>query len=324
MAPPIGHRIALASGFSRDDCHILAWRYDERFGPDGRNVESWVVEQAGWRPRLALARTGMLCALWRSPTGRVYAVDGSDALLVYDHDDPPGTPRWQELRLRGSLEGVWGLSDSFVLVWGRDENAAALVHLWDGSRWHALPFPGRVIAMHGSAPDRVWAVGERGLALGWNGREWAAAPGKPIAGALWSVFVAEDGETWTCGPRAGLFKLGAEGWAPIFAPAWRPACVAKWQGVVWVGGRSEGLLRLEADGLVPVDAGIEAESFDARVALLVTTPTAVHEARSWDGGFEQIGLRGISGLGRDDEPRWEVLPEEDRVVDAGRLPDVDW
>lgn len=336
MPVEIAHRIAHASGFARDDYHALLWRYDARYGPDGRNCESWAVEVIGWRPRIALAVGGLMGSIWRSPSGRVLATDGTTSLHVYDHDDPPGTPRWQALALSAPLEGVWGLHDDFVLAWGplvaptdshsrRDgsDGHTTVVHHWDGREWSVTHAPGRILAIHGVSPAEVWAVGESGFVARWARDGWQWPEVDRLNGALWSVFAGDDGEVWACGPHAGLARLTPDGWKPVATFGLRTACVARWNGTLWVGARSEGLHRLDGDSLVLVDPAIEAESFDARAMLLVTTPTAIHQG-TFEGTFERTGLRAFEGLGRDDAPRWDVLPDEDREIDPDKIPDVDW
>ena len=66
--------------------------------------------------------------------------------------------------------GVWGLDDSNVWVWGR-KGGEGIVHHFD-ARVTELPSPGKLLWMHGLAPELLVPVGERGLVTRWDGGRW--------------------------------------------------------------------------------------------------------------------------------------------------------
>jgi hypothetical protein len=85
-------------------------------------------------------------------------------------------------------------------VWGLDADdmwavgdGGAILH-WDGRqvRSFATGFDGNLRAIAGHARDSVWAVAEDGTILSWNGRLWQVAA--QLDGALLTVFCAADDE----------------------------------------------------------------------------------------------------------------------------------
>ncbi len=91
-------------------------------------------------------------------------------------------------------------------VWGSGANdvwavgeAGAIVH-WDGTRW--APFASgttqRLNSVWGSGPTNVWAVGEMGTILRWRGRAWEAVT-SPTTRTLRGVWGTGADDVWAVG-----------------------------------------------------------------------------------------------------------------------------
>ena len=83
-------------------------------------------------------------------------------------------------------------------VWAVGENGTIL-H-WDGKRWSRVPSPTKagLNDVFGTASADVWAVGEDGVILHWNGKTWALTT-LPDAPVLNGVWAADARNAWVVG-----------------------------------------------------------------------------------------------------------------------------
>src|SRR5262245_28450979 len=194
----------LASGPSYADCAFLAQRYREEFGSSAEESDFWIMANKDSTTYRLLQWKNFLTGIWRAPSGWVYVSDVTFRGVhlfrdVFDLKKPP-----EDFPLPMLPEGVWGLDDRCVFVWGTrkprpNADLEYPVFRFDGTTWHELPSPGyAVVAMHGLAPDFVYAVGFRGLVAQWDGAQWKRYP-IPTGEVLSSVFVAGPDEMYACG-----------------------------------------------------------------------------------------------------------------------------
>lgn len=109
-------------------------------------------------------------AMWRSPSGQMWAVGFSGLGLV--HWDGR---RWLHYPRMGGFKSVWGSGDDDV--WAVGDN---VVH-WDGARWERRSAGlersyGLLWAVWGSGRGDVWASGEFGRVVHWSGTRWEERP----------------------------------------------------------------------------------------------------------------------------------------------------
>lgn len=268
------HKLASASGPSWADCHYLLHRWDARTAPSADAWESFVVAHVGGVLHLQMQMRGRLSGLWRAPDGEVFVADARGAVHHFRDGCAPGA-RWETHRLGGVVRGVWGTREDDVWAWSMVPGGARL-HRWDGAQWREVAAPGVVAAMHGVAPDLVYAVGAEGLVAAWDGDRWRRV-GAPTDRPLSSVFVADAREMYAVGPGGDLLEGSVHGWIGRASFEGPLQSVAVWRGGVLVGAGAAGLMRLDGTELAPWKPAVEAEHFDARGALLVTTPGAVVE-----------------------------------------------
>ncbi|WP_241757817.1 hypothetical protein [Myxococcus landrumensis] len=210
-----------ASGPSLDACAFLGQRYDEGRGYKPFEGECWLLSiQREAEGALSAVNhfgsTGWWTRLWRSPTGGVFVSSTTDAKVLY-HPDLQGEPEndFESKKLGVTLNGVWGLDDDFVLAWGATFEGTRHVFRYDGKKWKELPAPDfEVRAMHGLAPNFVYAVGVGGGIARWNGKAWKNFPA-PTDEVLNSVFVADEDEMYATGGAGSLLEGSAHGWGRI-------------------------------------------------------------------------------------------------------------
>jgi hypothetical protein len=138
-----------------------------------------------------------------------------------------------------ALGAIWGSAPSAAFI-----TAGASIASYDGKSWRATPVAesGRVVAVHGSAPDDVWAVGEiaRGarkvaLALHFDGKEWKTTE-LDVEQPLLAVHARSRQEVWAAGEQGTLLKWNGSVWqsvaglpatrvVQVFAPASGPLLV---------------------------------------------------------------------------------------------------
>jgi hypothetical protein len=187
----------------------------------------------------------------------------------------------------GGVGGVWGLSEDCVFCWGSTTQDERVLR-YDGKTWQLLPLPGfRVHAMHGIAPDFVYAVGQWGSVARWDGHAWIRSP-TPTEETLTSVFVVKPEEIYAVGFEGTILEGSVHGWGKIGEGPRMPTgggepllAVAKWKDALWVGAGYQGLFRRvgTTSQFECVKPNIHAVCFDARGQLLMATSRYLVETR---------------------------------------------
>ncbi len=119
------------------------------------------------------------------------------------------------------LWGVWGpLADLLWTVGGDGVDDDPIMLRWDGAVWTSVPLPPTdkstgLFKIWGTAADDVTAVGDRGLALHFDGADWTHHPSSDLADLI-SVWGRAPDEHLAVGGRAN-------------------GRVARWDGITWTG-----------------------------------------------------------------------------------------
>jgi hypothetical protein len=284
---PLRHIYRFASGPALHECAYLGLRYETTIGAEPNYSEYAVFENTTepgtddepvahlrWRVK------SLLTGIWRSPSKIVYVADAHEPGLLRYRDLSSGDPR--DLLPLGETfpEGVFGLDDQHVYIWGSrlgsNGDHEYPVMRWDGQQWHELPMPGfRMVAMHGLAPDLLFAVGRNGFVGRFDGSRWRRFP-VPTEEVLVSVFCAGPDEFYACGHLGIVLEGSKAGWGRISenyienAPLYS---VAKFRGDLWIAGGKQGVLRRvgTTDRLEVVKDNIGATWLDAREDHLLAT-----------------------------------------------------
>lgn len=127
--------------------------------------------------------------------------------------------------LDGALLSIWGNNGNDMYAVGGPlgtPNLSALVIHYDGAVWKRLPAGGPETYwwVHGSGPNDVWMVGEKGRITHYDGATFAEHP-SPVSATLWGVFAISPSDAWAVGgtPNGG-----------VGAPN---DIVLHWDGVAW-------------------------------------------------------------------------------------------
>lgn len=232
-----------------------------------------------------------MTGIWRSPAGTVYATD-ADMGGLYVFQDIMDTNRPSDrVKLNGvTPEGVWGLSDDCVFVWGTrmdaDRKKTYPVFRFDGSAWNELaPLPHPTNRIHGVSPDVIYACGWHGMIAKWNGGGWQEFPA-PTREIVTGIHVESHDELYAVTNDGQLLEGSASGWDysasnPLGATPF--SSVAKFAGEVFVAANELGLMRRVSGGgalevFKPKVTGVHME---ARESLIVTCDNIV--AGTFDG-----------------------------------------
>ncbi|MGC4121752.1 MAG: carboxypeptidase regulatory-like domain-containing protein [Myxococcales bacterium] len=83
-------------------------------------------------------------------------------------------------------------------VWAAGD-LGTLIH-WNGVVWTVVPSPttNRLHNLWGAAADDVWAVGDGGTLLHWDGSTWASSPSGTTEG-FWAVWGSSTDDVWAVG-----------------------------------------------------------------------------------------------------------------------------
>lgn len=194
------------------------------------------VDQPGQNSRQSLATNESLSAIWASPTGSVW-VGSADGHVATTAAVP-----WQELSgdvvYKSKLPGIqWtatelprvrsqGTPPNVSAIWGFDDRSVFLgtylghIYHWDGSQWAQahegqIPRGGTIRGFGGTSESDVYAVGDNGVLLHFNGSTWTPlrAPGAPDGSENFSgILTQPDGQVLisTSGAEGRLLRGTAE------------------------------------------------------------------------------------------------------------------
>jgi hypothetical protein len=191
----------------------------------------------------------------------------------------------------GNFSAVWmtGAADGWAVSrspWpiGSDLNIGSHprdgLFRWDGRAWRFVrPLPERTHALWASGPADVWAVGEHGLVMHWDGARWSE---RRLTGDLRSIWGRARDDVWVNGCADNFHHWNGSAWTHVRSPVstgyagvcpvlWGTSATdvsafamyhfLRWNGVAW---RYE---QIPFKDQVPLQ-------FPARIAAAWTAPTS--------------------------------------------------
>lgn len=169
-------------------------------------VQARIYEMAIRRPdqsRLIFHYDDLMPSFWS---------DNGPFWLALESGDQVHSSRGDVLDVTGGTDGdislrrLWGLGDELVLAVGKGG-----AYRFDGRAWHSekLPTPHILLDVHGSAPDRIFAVGNRGVLVEFDGRRWTNRD-TGIHNRLHAVHAGDDGAVYAGGDEGTCFRLSGE------------------------------------------------------------------------------------------------------------------
>src|SRR5262245_13519747 len=200
----------VASGPSVRDCAVIGQRYDIGDGFLWDQSESWLVRirpatVAGQEDvkRIVLGGSAWLTRVWLSPSGKAWVSSMAGAV----HEETADGYRTHEMPTL--MSGVWGFDDRTVYAWSESPER---LYRFDGSRWHDMPCPGRLLVVHGVAPDDLLACGYGGQVWRWNGQRWMGIA-MLLRGTVVGLYAASADVAYACsldGDVAEITPYGAQ------------------------------------------------------------------------------------------------------------------
>jgi hypothetical protein len=150
---------------------------------------------------------------------------------------------------------VWVTGGTGILEGGVVSSTDGFVLRFDGCAWSKSPMPSSepgLNAIWGAAANDIWAVGQHGIAVNWDGRYWSNVPVgadvslKSVSGSgasdVWTTAgfhwdglrwtqvpgAAQTHDVWAVSPTNAWATEGATGPIQLQVPN-----VARWDGTAW-------------------------------------------------------------------------------------------
>lgn len=206
-----------------------------------------------------------------------------------------------------TIRSVFGLGpDSAWAATTRIGNVENLNLLrYDGTGWTetSAGISDDLNAIDGVAEDEIWAVGELGSVVRYDGSTWTPVANPPTTGALLGVYVRTSTDVWVVGEEGSAARYDGSSWTNATVPAggnlrgvYVPA-----QDEAWVAGGAGEVWRYDGSQWTAVDIGTTA-------ALQGITGRSKNEIWTW-------GTGGV--IYRYDGADWTRMtaPEVTRIVD---------
>jgi len=185
-------------GSANDDLFVAGW--------DGSILH---FDGTVWAP-MASPTTARLNGLWGSAHDNVIAVGDQGTILRFDGAVWSLVPS----NSTAQLNAVWGAAPDNVFIAGEvtPEKSHVILH-FDGRAVSTMHEGDKtLLGIHGTGPDRVYAVGARrndssvtGGAFRFDGTAWSEQP-VGVGQFLWDVWVNPDGSYIVVGPEDTIVK----------------------------------------------------------------------------------------------------------------------
>jgi cysteine-rich repeat protein len=139
---------------------------------------------------------------------------------------------------------------------GCDDDGDGVTDEGTWCRVTGLPSTGDFLAIHGTAANDVWIVGQAGLILHWNGTTWSSVASGTTR-ALRSVWTMSSSAAWCAGDGGVILSWNGTAWATQ-ASGTTSDLFAVWASSAmnaWAAGDDGRMLHFVASGWSPVMSG---------------------------------------------------------------------
>jgi photosystem II stability/assembly factor-like uncharacterized protein len=161
-----------------------------------------------------------LHGIWGDSATNIYAVGSSGAILHY-----AGSWSLMKSPVTERLEDVWGSSSSNIFAVGSPRLVGSTRYYtilrWNGSSWGVMTTPsvpagksGRLRSVWGSSGSNVYAVGDDGVILRYNGAAWAAMS-SGTTNPLYGVWGTASTNVYAVGLLGTIIRYNGEIWSAV-------------------------------------------------------------------------------------------------------------
>jgi len=162
--------------------------------------------------RMATGTTANFTGIWGSSATDVFAVGGQGTIVHWD-----GVSwRRQSAPTDNALLDLTGFGPDQVYAVGVD---AALA--FDGTSWRMMPgdlSAAELWSVWGPSPDEMFAVGQNGVALRWDGVQWRRMT-TPTPFVLFGLWGTASNDVYAVGIRSTVLHYDGASWTPITVPS---------------------------------------------------------------------------------------------------------
>ena len=216
--------------------------------PDNDPEEIWSVVYENKPDELESIHVvhSWLTALRATPDGRLLAVSMDGELLS------SGPRGWttRDLECEDGINDLWVVDNALAAVAGeRGERVLLRSRRSDKTEDKTQRC---LNCVRGTAPDRIFAVGDHGVIWYYDGRTWAEQQ-SPTNQALFAVLLRADGAVLVGGANGVVFELGRQAWRELKAPDTVTIYgLAEFAGMTYAACGENGLWMLQQAELVNI------------------------------------------------------------------------
>lgn len=305
------YELANVRGMSLDDFAFVATGGDQMGTFIPYEDVCWIGVVEREQVRLLRGGFGWLRGMWRSEGGTIYVAGAlgpdidrmTERGLLRGRRDAQGGYSWDVPHSAFNLAGVWGLHEEYMFSWGFGGGVNEM-WLFTGRDWEPIDCPGEVVAMHGIAPDLIFAVGHRGLVAMWDGSSWTRMSVE-AQGTVSSVHVESADRVFATASGHLLLEGSKWGWGTRLVARGHLDSVTSFHGDIWVSSPDLGLCRVENDQLVEEFPKIHGLGLQADDHSMLSFEQWVVTRVLPDGDFRTWSTRHLDDAIRDGRVPWQ-------------------
>jgi hypothetical protein len=160
-------------------------------------------------------------AVWGTGPNAVWAAGGDRGSTGNAYIRRFNGVEWSNESVPGNAGGIWGLWGTNRAQWAVGA-AGTILRASPAGKWDRVTAPSGVGTatlrdVHGTSANNVWAVGDGGLVLRFNGTSWSVAATLPAAGDLYAVQVFSPTRVYVAGN--GLYRFDGTSWTQVIDSA---------------------------------------------------------------------------------------------------------
>jgi hypothetical protein len=164
-----------------------------------------------WRTIPLPGTFSFLTDLWGLASGSLYVAASDRSVLRLDGDE------WTHLaRLPHSPYAIWGADEENLFVVAAIPGRGGVVYHLDGTQWRAVAATSEFLHdVWGASATEVYAVGERGTVLHFDGHAWSPVPGLAGGPELRGIAGAWPGRAVAVGWGGRVVRLQGGRWSEM-------------------------------------------------------------------------------------------------------------